>query len=214
LARVKKKDYEDLSDTNIKKVIALLLAENPITKKEACEILNISYNTTRLQKIIDDYNENVAYRKLRMSQKRGRPADNSELKEMIEAFLSGEPIADISRSVYRSTAFVKSCLERIGVPERATGDDKLEMAYLPDECLSEDFSVDEIAWSAKYHSACIITKQLPEKYTEKYGTKCYEIYVKEPSETDRIAGFCAAAPSYDLGKLEHLKQFGVNVSKI
>ena len=57
LARVKKKDYENLSATNIQKVIMLLEQEKPITKKEACQILNISYNTARLNKILDEFDE-------------------------------------------------------------------------------------------------------------------------------------------------------------
>ena len=55
--RTKKKDYEKLTDANIKHVIELLEAEKPITKKEACGILNISYNTTRLNNIIQEYKE-------------------------------------------------------------------------------------------------------------------------------------------------------------
>ena len=45
---IKKKSYEKLDDINIKRVIDALESEIPITKKDACEILNISYNTTRL----------------------------------------------------------------------------------------------------------------------------------------------------------------------
>jgi len=55
--RVKAKEHENLSEANIKKVIELLEAEKPITKKEACEVLNISYNTTRLSKIIEEFKE-------------------------------------------------------------------------------------------------------------------------------------------------------------
>jgi len=54
---IKKKAHEKLDDTNIKRVIAALTNENPITKKEACEMLNISYNTTRLSKIIEGFKE-------------------------------------------------------------------------------------------------------------------------------------------------------------
>ena len=51
---VKKRSHEKLTDSNIKHVMQLLDAESPITKKEACSILNISYNTTRLNKILED----------------------------------------------------------------------------------------------------------------------------------------------------------------
>ena len=39
---VKVKAGEDLSDSNVKRVIGLLEAEKPVTKKEACKVLNIS----------------------------------------------------------------------------------------------------------------------------------------------------------------------------
>ncbi len=54
---VKAKDHEKLDDATIERVMALLNDEKPITKKAACEILNISYNTTRLGAIIDGYLE-------------------------------------------------------------------------------------------------------------------------------------------------------------
>ena len=54
---VKKKDGEKLDDANIERVIGLLNQEKPITKKAACEALNISYNSTRLTRIIDEYHE-------------------------------------------------------------------------------------------------------------------------------------------------------------
>ena len=54
---VKKKSHEKLDSGNIQRVIDLLEQEEPITKKEACEMLNIRYNTTRLQRIIDEHTE-------------------------------------------------------------------------------------------------------------------------------------------------------------
>ena len=49
--RIKKRSHEKLTDANIRHVMDLLESKNPITKKEACSILNISYNTTRLNNI-------------------------------------------------------------------------------------------------------------------------------------------------------------------
>ena len=54
---IKKKAHEKLDDKNINRVMLALESENPITKKEACGMLNISYNTTRLTKIINNYND-------------------------------------------------------------------------------------------------------------------------------------------------------------
>ena len=55
--RIKK--HENLTKANIAKVIDLLEAEKPITKKEACGILNITYNTTRLGNIITEYKRDL-----------------------------------------------------------------------------------------------------------------------------------------------------------
>ena len=66
---IRQKDYEKLSSTNVQKVVDLLNQDDPITKKEACEILNIRYNTTRLQRIIDDHLELWEY-KIKEEQKK------------------------------------------------------------------------------------------------------------------------------------------------
>ena len=190
---IKKKDHEKLTDSNISKVIGLLGASPPITKKEACEILNISYNTTRLNKIIESFKEDQELIKRMKAKKRGRPADNSEIKYIIEAYMEGVALSDIAKSNYRSVAFIKSIIERVGVPTRPTGDDKYKVEYLPDECVSDDFIPNEIVWSAKYHAACRIIKKLPdEKYRDKYNCSCYDIYVFEETEGLTKGGFYAS----------------------
>ena len=82
---MKKKEYEKLTPSNIQHVIELLSKERPITKKEACEILNISYNTTRLNKIIDEFTERNEYRAKRKAQLKGSRATKEEIKEAQKA---------------------------------------------------------------------------------------------------------------------------------
>jgi len=60
VARVKVKDSEKLDPSNIRHVINLLESDKPITKKEACSLLRISYNTTRLGNIITGFNDTPA----------------------------------------------------------------------------------------------------------------------------------------------------------
>lgn len=140
---IKKKKYEKLDDTNIKRVIAALEGETPVTKKEACEMLNISYNTTRLSKIIANFREEQEYRKKRMSKNRGRPASKDELKEMIEMYLDGQTVTDIAKYMYRSPAFIKGNLDRIGVPTKVAIGEKF---IVPDECVKYEFEVGEWVW--------------------------------------------------------------------
>ena len=116
--RVKKKSHEKLTDVNIQHVMGLLQAESPITKKEACSILNISYNTTRLNSIIEEFVEKREYREKRKSENRGKPASKHEITNAIESFLNGVPISEISARMYRSPGFVKGIVERAGVPRK------------------------------------------------------------------------------------------------
>jgi hypothetical protein len=110
MRRLKKKDHENLSEANIQKVINLLNDKTPISKKEACSILNIAYNTTRLQRIIDDYEDKVSFRALRKKQNRGKAATDAEVREAVERFLSGDSIAEIASGLFRSPAFVKGLI--------------------------------------------------------------------------------------------------------
>jgi hypothetical protein len=239
--RIKKKSYENLSKVNIEKVIALLnptdtesSTPKPITKKEACDILNIAYNTTRLNAIIEGHLEQKAYVKTRKAQNRGRPARDSEICEAVTDYLQGETLTDISKRLFRSPGFVRNILETVGVPQRpGSKEERREVDYFPDECVSEDFEKGEIAWSATYHSAVRIGERLTQEYQaskkgmgntdyeSKYGASCYQIYVVQKVDSEDTffssvtsGGFNAYAPACELAKLEHLKKYGVNLEKL
>ena len=234
---LKKKSHEKLTAQNIQHVISLL---NPtssqtkaITKREACSILNISYNTTRLDKIIEDYHEQKEYRSRRVSQNRGRPARPDEIQDIVKEYLSGENISNIAKGLYRSPLFVKGILERIGVPQRPTKvEGRKQEYYLPEQCVSDDFEQGEIVWSATHHAPAVIDKKLSKEYQdsspglhtinyiEKYGCECYSIYVRQKANTEDMwempdtGGFYAFSLGYDLGKLKHLEEYGVDLEKL
>ena len=237
MPRLKKKSHEKLTAQNIQHVISLL---NPtssqtkaITKREACSILNISYNTTRLDKIIQDYHEQKEYRSRRVSQNRGRPARPDEIQDIVKEYLSGENISNIAKGLYRSPAFVKSLLEKIGVPQRPTKvEGRKQEYYLPEQCVADDFEKGEIVWSATHHAPAVIDKKLTKEhqdsraglqtvdYVSKYGSDCYSIYVRQKPNTEDMwempetGGFYAFSLGYDLGKLKHLEEYGVDLQKI
>ena len=238
---VKKKDYENLSNQNIEKVIALLnpsssapTTTKAITKKEACDILNIAYNTTRLNKIIEEYHEKKAYTAQRKKKLRGQPASQAEIAEACESYLQGGTISEISKSLFRSPSFVRALLEKVGVPQRpANKEEKLGSHYYPDALLSDDYAEGEVAWSATYHAAVAVHARLtPEyiaskkglgntDYDSKYGCPVYAVYIKQKVDSDdtffsnvTAGGFSAYVPAYELCKLEHLKQYGVRIDRL
>ena len=224
MARVKKKSYENLTDANLERVISLLnptdSSTKAITKKEACEILNIAYNTTRLTKVLEDYKERKDFIAKRKADNRGKAATEREIQEVVTDYLRGYSIAEISKGLYRSSGFVKGIIERLGVPQRLSPSEGVE--FLPDNCCAESFDMKEIVWSAQYHAPAIVEKEVTNMdYEKKYGTKCYAIYVQEGgSEAEgqwafvEQGGLYAYSAAYDLGKLLHLEKYGVNLEKI
>ena len=192
-------------------------------------MLNIAYNTTRLQRIIDDFQDNQSYKAKRKAQNRGRAATDVEIREAVERYLSGDSIAEIAKGLYRSSGFVKALIERVGVPSV----NKEGTTFLPDECIADTFAENEIVWSAVHNKPAKVIVELSVdyqaeragfidvNYENKYGSKCYSIYVAEEvrEDTEKWAnvasgGYFAYALAYDLGKLSHLEKYGVDLSRI
>ena len=236
---VKKKSHEKLEGANVQRVIDALGGEEPITKKEACEMLNIRYNTPRLQRIIDEHTEVWAYKEKRKSQNKGKGATRDEIKTVIEYYLDGDNISEIAARTYRSNAFVKAVIGRVGVPEKLSSEShsaayKHTYQMLPEQCVASDFKDGEKVWSVKDNNIALIKREhtveymnsMPgyqkpvTNYEKKYGAKGYHIYVLTPCDTSNTlfpwidgnrVGYHSFALAYDLGSLKHLEQYGVNV---
>ena len=220
--RVKRKAHENITDANVKHVISLLGAKDSITKKEACEILNISYNTTRLNNIIQEYNQRAEFTQRRKAANRGKPANKLEVSQAALAYLEGRSVTEIAKSLYRSPSFVKAIIEKLGVPTRRKKDERGRPLLLPEQCVAEEFEVGERVWSASYDAPAQVDARLDDSvYVEKYGSPCYKIYVFEKVDTSdswfpgvEVGGFNAYCLAYDLGKLSHLEEAGVDLQRI
>jgi hypothetical protein len=228
---VKKKSHENLTDTNIEYVIGLLEKETPISKKEACSILNISYNTNRLANIIDEYEDKLEYKNKRKAQNKGKSARPEEVVRVIEDYLDGDSILEIASHLYRSTPFIKGIINRVGIPQRASKEEmKKGVPALPDACVAEEFKENEIVWCPRYNAAAEIIYEVTidhqyespgwsgyknyskcTNYEEKYSSKCYCIYVIRDSELDKLFGFSSFQLAYELGKLQHLEKYGIDI---
>ena len=212
MARVKKRDYENLTNTNIEKVVELLSQEKAITKKEACEILNISYNTTRLNKIIAEYQERKQYVAERKATNKGKKAQTYEITEAITNYLQGDSVSEIAAGLYRSSGFVRAILDRVGVPQRpANIEDRKGPCMIPENCVADTFSAGDKVWSARYHAPAIVDAEV--EVQNKYESKGYRVYILEKSE-ETVGGFYAYVLACELGRLSHLEEHGVNLSKI
>lgn len=222
---IRKKKQEKLEDSNIQRVIDALSNNPPITKKEACGMLNISYNTTRLNNIIADFNDTLSFRAARKASLKGTKATDSEIKQTIEWYLNEQPISEIAKAMYRSSTFVKNIINKVGIPEKRPKTEQgggSKIGYLPDECIQDTFEPGEKVWSARYDLPARIIKELPSSthtnYEEKYGGKCYQVYIIELTNFEspyfgsfKEGGFNSSSIAYDLGSLKHLEKYGANI---
>lgn len=197
----KKSDSERLDEAHMERVIALLEPKDgtkPITKKDACSILNISYNTTRLDKLITKYKDDKARDAAKRAEKRGKPASQSEITYAIQCYLEGSTVDSISKSLYRGPIFVNNILEANHVPKRKVGHSYFRPALIPEEATRTEFKVGEKVWSARYD--CLA------KIEGIFKPNQYRIYLLD----EREAQF-AYQPAEELASLEHLRKIGVNV---
>ena len=200
--RVKVKDSEKLDDNNVKYVTELLESNKPITKKEACSILRISYNTTRLGNIIAGYKERAATEARLRAKNRGKSATDTEVVRAIEEYLNGDSISEIAKFMYRSSSFIKGIIRKFNVPVRSAASNYFSPELLPDEVLSEDYKPGELVWSARYNTTAIVDKLVQTQ--EEHGN-IYRIWTLGKNQR------YAAQPWYELGKLEHLQNLGVKL---
>ena len=234
---IKSKAHEKLSFDNIERVIQQLEQDNPITKKEACGMLNIRYNTTRLQRIIDDHLDLKSFRETRKAQNKGKMATQDEIRSVVKAYLDGDNISVIANSLYRSPAFVKNIVERVGIPQKMADSDYegKRNAMLPEQCVALEFEYNEKVWYPKRNRFAIIKDEITQKYQserlgyacygniaqcvnyeDRWGGKCYKVYVLDPCDTSQTlfpwldgekTGYWGTALAYDLGSLRHLQEY-------
>ena len=199
--KTKNGDDEKLDAANLDKVIALLEAEKPITKKDACALLNIAYNTTRLASLIDKHKEKKARDKQRRQEKRGKPATPDEINYIISGYLEGETIDSLSNSIHRPGTFVKQLLDRYEVPIRSRAHDYFRPELIPEGAVRTKFDMGEKVYSARYDSMAVIEGEFP--HSQEY---VYRVWLSG----ERWQQY-AYQPASELASLEHLVKMGVKV---
>lgn len=200
-------EEEKMTDANIARVLTLLEPQEegakPITKKLACELLGMAYNTKRLDQVIQEYTERKSKERERRAAKRGKPATTDEVQYVIQDYLSGETVDSISKSLYRSTAFVKGILEKYHVPIRSAKHDYFHPELIPDGAVRERFRVGEIVYSARYDSTARIDAEI--ENSPKHGW-VYRLWLIADKWQQ-----CCYQPASELASLEHLRELGVKI---
>lgn len=196
---IRKKDHENLSETKIDEVINLLRQDKPITKKEACEILNITYNTARLSKIIEDHEDRKQSILKRKQELKNKPITTEETIFFISSYLENGNLSAIADESYRSTHVIKRVLEKYNVPLRKAATNY----FNPPEVskTSEEYNKDDLVYSARYDQAALISKKLMD---DPVHGAIYRIWLAKDCQY-------ALQPFYELADLREVQKLGVNV---
>lgn len=197
--RRKQNSEEKLDDVSIERVIKHL--EDKKTKKDACRILNISYNVARLDKIIETYLERKATDARLRAEKRGKPAAPDEVAYIVKEYLQGDTLDNISNSLHRGTTLVKKVLEEHAVPLRSSSQDYFNPQLIPDAAVRERFNIGETVYSARYESLAKIRNELKQEEGYVYG-----IYLLDEKYNEY-----AYQPAWELASLQKLRDAGVNL---
>ena len=199
-------ETELMTPANISRVIRLLEPTEegvkPITKKDACQILGMAYNTTRLGTIIEDFKKAQARDAERRAALRGKPATQEDVVYIISEYLNGETVDYISKRTYRSPTFIKRILEDNAVPIRVPGATYFKPELVPDGAVRDRFKIGEVVYSARYDSLARIDM---ETKTEKYGY-IYRVWLMADKWLQ-----AANQEAYELASLEHLRELGVRI---
>lgn len=192
-----KNENEKLDDTHLEHVIKMLEpaeGTKPWTKKECCQYLNITYNTTRLGTLIEKYKEKKAADAARRAEKRGKPATDGEISYTIQAYLEGATIDSISSSLYRSASFIRGILDKHSVPIRQSAHSYFHPNLVPEGAMRDRFSVGDVVYSMRYDSLA--------KIKSEWKPGVYHMYLMSEKQQQ----FCYQ-PAEELASLEHLKKY-------
>jgi hypothetical protein len=198
--RSKNADTERLDSTHIERVIELLEPKEgkPGTKKDACQILGIAYNTTRLGNIIEKYKADKERDAQKRAEKRGKPATSAEITYVIQSYLEGNTIESISNALFRPSNFINGILDNYAVPKRQSAHSYFRPELVPEEAMRDRFTVGEKVYSMRYDSLASIESE--------WKPGIYAIWLI----SDRWKQYAYQEAS-ELASLEHLKKLGVDL---
>ena len=208
MARKRKTELEEerMTDSNLSRVIRLLEpteeGKKPITKKDACQMLGMTYNTTRFATIIEQFKERQRRTAEQRAKLRGKAVTKDEKIFIIQEYLSGSTIDAITKSTYRGVTIIKQVLDEYSVPLRIPGQNYFNPQLIPDGAVRDKFEVGEVVWSARYGS---LAKIYSEKLDPKHG-HIYHMWLMD----DKWRQYCWQ-PHYELASLQQIRELGVQV---
>ena len=182
-------------------VIAKLEQDKPITLKQGCSMLGIAYNTTRLRKLIETYKQSVITEKAVRAKMLRTPITLADKKYIIEAYIQGESVAEISRNSFRSDLIIKRILTEYNIPLKRQGSTYHNNVPFID-ARREEYDKDDLVYSVRYGCPALVMFR---KDSKDHGA-CYNIYLLGGEEQR------AYQPYYELADITRAqKELKINI---
>ena len=161
----KKIDTQEIPEAKIRNAIWYLKTNK--TKKFVCEFLGINYNTTRLNKIIEDFKAKEVREKELKEKAKNTPITEGIKKDIINSYLNGEAQSAIATRYYISPQRVKTVLLESNVPIRARGKHAPAKTEHIVQDLDVKFKSEDKVFYGSENSFATIVKVFDEDYAEK-----------------------------------------------
>ena len=168
---IKQKAGEDFSAEKVEAVISMLGKGE--TKKSCCNFLGMNYSTTRLAKIIEEYNDKQNFLIEQRKKLRGTQISKQDITYIVQAYINNAAISNIADDIFRSISTVKNVLAGYGVPLRKIGISYFNPVFIEDDT-PDDYKPGDLVFSAKYNTIAEIVKKI------KNGV--YRIYLQGSNE--------------------------------
>jgi hypothetical protein len=165
MARAPATNKEEIPEAKIRQVIWMLKAGK--TKKVCCEHLGIAYNTTRLNKIIEDFKAKEQRAKELKEKAKTMEITPAIRKDIANSYSNGEAQSAIAARYYISPQRVKTILMEMNVPIRARAKNAPAKTEHIVQDLDIKFAVGDRVFYGPENSFAYITTVYDEEYSEK-----------------------------------------------
>jgi hypothetical protein len=175
---------EGLAEADLR--VALWMSNSGKTKKSICEFLKINYNTTRLSKILNLFQEALKREEELKKAARGKKFTEEEKDLIVKRYLEVNSMAKVAEEYYVSSAKIKSVLLERQVPIKSRSKVLVEHIH---QDLDQPFNIKDIAFSKIHQSKCEIQQKYDEEYVEylKNGSMklVYNPHIESKDEEER-----------------------------
>lgn len=160
------KAKQEFSEAKIRQVKWMLKAGK--TKKACCEHLGIAYNTTRLTRIIKEFDEEQLRTSELKEKRKKQELTDSIKKSIIDDYVSGDSQSAIADRYYITAYRVKKVLVEGNVPIRARGKNKAANVEHVVQDLDAKFVIGEKVFVPHRNFYGEITRVFDEEYAESF----------------------------------------------